>query len=784
MYLQLNSVGCRKNKNKNHKNFIKQKNYENEKSYLENITENIDLENMSSISKSRISNRINYGEESQNISSKRDLNMNNVYSEKKDLLMKNKIFENDLVNNNKKEKNNSNNPEKNISREITNQKDYNMDLVYDKNTKFIISENIENNLNKENKFDCKIISLNNSPIDLSGSSNSIKSKERLKSLSSRLEKLKIAKSELIEKNKKILEEKNIKIKIIDNLEKLSPEKPTKLENNSENSEKQNDFDQNLNFNLFEKNKPLANENKSSIYNNLNSENLKNNFSNKENLKNNPSSDLIKIVDNETITKNILLTSQQKENEINIQPKNNSLGDRPYLNKNTENLSITPTKNESNSIKSPNTENKSYFNSSNKKKSILSTDIKQNPYKKNDFPENDKNYFIKKNKTSNNFYHNKPEKNNITNKKILNNNLDINKINSNTVNNFYPHSAINNFNDSCYDTKPQNFSDKLNYTYSITSDDKEINQYSNYIYNTEDSKSFSPSHNKTLTKFPTSEKKQILILNNLKNQKKDQPKSTNTGNKRNSSARKLVNLKNPNSSLSNNSSAGNSNIFNNDKSLRNFKSNPTFAVNKITNIIKKIKNRPVDETNNTISNMNNTINNFNVPSFNQTNNNKKIYSSTNPGLNHTISGNNYEGNKNLNKNSRSKIKNNFDISKKNNFLINNMDTNPNTNQVYLNTERNNPSKKINLKNNPITLTKNNSSNINIEEDIFITETNDLEIDLISEDGDNLSSSNQSENLTKNEEKNKNDSNIKQDKDSTRNNTMNLIKIPKIYKTKKN
>lgn len=173
----------------------------------------------------------------------------------------------------------------------------------------------------------------------------------------------------------------------------------------------------------------------------------------------------------------------------------------------------------------------------------------------------------------------------------------------------------------------------------------------------------------------------------------------------------------------------------EKKLKIFKSNPNFSNNKITNIIKKIKNRQLDETTsnnlNILNNTNNTINNFSVTSFANNNNNnnsnqnsniKSLMTSkyidnyatiNNLHLNNTVSGNLYEvsslTNKNTNNNAssnhnRKSKSGNKNITRKNNNesannpnsinnkslnIFNNtniLETANNINESYLHSER--------------------------------------------------------------------------------------------------
>lgn len=167
-------------------------------------------------------------------------------------------------------------------------------------------------------------------------------------------------------------------------------------------------------------------------------------------------------------------------------------------------------------------------------------------------------------------------------------------------------------------------------------------------------------------------------------------------------------------------------------LKCFKSNPNFSQVKITKIIKKIKNKQFDEKYKSIQQANNTINNFKINCFNDSENkinfyldnpnknSKNINQIKNVILNNTICGNFYD--ENLNNYDKFDLK--YDKSKSKNKIS---ESNKYKNKKF-------SSKKNSLR-----------SNINIEEDLYIHQSINIDDNLVLEDNpDEINSSNLSEN----------------------------------------
>jgi len=375
VYLQLNSIGPNKNNllknnlnsetekqifNDSNRNSNYLNNFNNhEKSELENITEYIDLENMSSLSKSRISNgnlppnsnnglnnlngfnnntnqnsleNLNYSADSKELSKLDDLinnikkyentendyllqSENPIINFNSSLLIKNN---NKILNSSNLKTNSSNNV--NIPEKLKNNTLHNLNEVPKNQLK--ASSQACNESNLENNSNYNEYKSGDSPLSFSGRLISPDS-NRIKSLSDRLEKLKKAKSDIIEKNKKIIENNNHNKNhgdclASDDFVNLNIKNNREVNSNNNNKQSSSEEEKNYINNNFNKDSILNNKQILTFHsdqeeiNSINhgkakSDNNKNKNKDSSNLDKKHSiisCDFIKIVDNENIHKSI------------------------------------------------------------------------------------------------------------------------------------------------------------------------------------------------------------------------------------------------------------------------------------------------------------------------------------------------------------------------------------------------------------------------------------------------------------------------------------------------
>ncbi len=830
------------------------KNYmnHNEKCELENITEYIDLENMSSINKSSISdtNSINLN----NLNNNRNYDIINMSSNNVSLITSNlnegilnsnnilldikyksnqniKITENDIPINNF----NSILLNNNINKQTSNSEKF---INYSNNIKDEIFDEIKSNglnlINEDLNNNDMINKSRNSPLNLSADPNPNDS-SRLTSLNQGLDNLKKPNSTIIEKNKKINEENNCDNNSID--------KQNGLEENLKNIIAQNAINNHDSSNLkidTSRNKIYEAENiliKDEENSNIKNKSNLTNINNFVNLKN----DFIKIVDDENIQK----SNEKDLNDYNLNIINKNI-DKNFSNFSDYNFNTNNNKNSCKSIIkiniNPQTGNQIISDSNVYENSCLEMDYNnKNSYSSIKKSSNDMNKMEKENQ---NLILDESIKNNKKYKIIQSsieskNNVDssITKDIAKEFNNnenykndkpkYRPHfTTPNNFHKKIHQDildensiNINNYNDNFNYTYTtskiealnspINNLNMNLNSKFESIQINRDDKLLIPNDNINFTnKFLTAEKKRKSDIKIIKIIKKDsiikvsnnpsisQNQHNNSNQNRNLSARKsLRNIKSKNIGIIisnvNNSTINNKEKIVNENKLKIFKSNPNFSNVKITNIIKKIKNKPNDDDYNSFNQTNNTINNFNVTCFENNQNtfqnrnenllNKTNVNFANENLNNTINGiynekshkkrnkitdlnrENINTNINLKKANVSKskkVETPTQINKNYNSVLNNtnlIEAGLNVNEFKFETDKNsqnvknkliNQNNDKNIDNDSIKQKyKNAKSNINIEEDISVNESRYFESNISSDDcNNNISGINQIDNIS--------------------------------------